>query len=307
MKHESVLLQEAIEGLSIQDGKTYVDCTLGGGGHSEAILRVLKGGHLIAFDQDDFALEYAANRLKDFSNITYIKSNFRHLKEELQDRNIMGVDGILYDLGVSSFQFDIPDRGFSYQHDSYLDMRMNQDQAKTAYHLVNYSSREELLEILYRYGEEDQAKWIVNKIITERQKQPIETTFQLVDVIKQALPERILRQKGHPAKQTFQALRIAVNDELKAFEESLKQAIELLNPGGRLVVISFHSLEDRICKTVFREASTIQIPKKLAIIPTTLPPLKILNNKVISPSEEEVSRNNRAHSAKMRIAEKNAG
>lgn len=305
MKHESVLLDEAIKGLAVQSNKVYVDCTLGGGGHSEAILQSLSSGHLYAFDQDDFALDYAKNRLSSYSNITFIKSNFRHIKDQLNQLGVSKVDGILYDLGVSSFQFDIPERGFSYQHDSYLDMRMNQEQSQTAYDLVNHASRDELLRILYRYGEEDQAKWIVNKIIKEREVAPIQTTFQLVDIIKQALPNHILRQKGHPAKQTFQALRIAVNDELQAFEESLHQAVELLNPQGRLVVISFHSLEDRIAKTILKEHSTINIPKGLPILTTAKPPLTLLHNKVILPTEEELQRNHRAHSAKMRIAEKN--
>jgi len=305
MKHESVLLNEAIQGLAIQPSKIYVDCTLGGGGHSEAILSHLSTGHLYAFDQDDFALKYAKERLEGYSNVTFIKSNFRHLQEELHQRGITQVDGILYDLGVSSFQFDIPERGFSYQHDSYLDMRMNQEQSKTAFDLVNYASKEELLQILYRYGEENQAKWIVNKIIKEREIAPIQTTFQLVDVIRKALPNQVLRQKGHPAKQTFQALRIAVNDELQAFEDSLKQSIELLRPQGRLVIISFHSLEDRIAKTILKEHSTIYIPKGLPILTTEKPPLTLLHNKVILPTEEELERNHRAHSAKMRIAEKN--
>ncbi|MDP2425600.1 MAG: 16S rRNA (cytosine(1402)-N(4))-methyltransferase RsmH [Candidatus Izemoplasmatales bacterium] len=306
MKHDSVLLIEAIEGLNIKPDGIYVDCTLGGGGHAEAILKQLTTGHLFAFDQDEFAHSFASNRLKEYSNITYIKANFRQLAQELANRSITQVDGILYDLGVSSFQFDIPQRGFSYQHDSPLDMRMNQQASLTAFEIVNHSSKEALLEILYRYGEEDQAKWIVNAIIKQRAIQPIHTTFELVEVIKSALPIKILRQKGHPAKQTFQALRIAVNDELKAFEDSLLQAITCLKQGGRVVVITFHSLEDRICKTVFRDQSTIFIPKGLAYIPTEVPPLKLVHSKVIYPSSEELLLNNRAHSAKMRIAEKNS-
>jgi 16S rRNA (cytosine1402-N4)-methyltransferase len=306
MKHDSVLLFEAIEGLNIKPDGIYVDCTLGGGGHAEAILKQLTTGHLFAFDQDEFAHGFASSRLKEYSNITYIKANFRQLAQELANRSISKVDGILYDLGVSSFQFDIPERGFSYQHDSPLDMRMNQHASLTAFDIVNHSSKETLLDILYRYGEEDQAKWIVNAIIKQRAIQPIHTTFELVEVIKSALPMKILRQKGHPAKQTFQALRIAVNDELKAFEDSLHQAITCLKQGGRVVVITFHSLEDRICKTVFRDQSTIFIPKGLAYIPTEVPPLKLVHSKVIYPSSEELLLNNRAHSAKMRIAEKNS-
>jgi 16S rRNA (cytosine1402-N4)-methyltransferase len=303
-KHESVLLQEAIEGLSIREGGIYVDCTLGGGGHSEQILARLGTGRLIAFDQDDFALEFAKERLKNDPRVTFVKANFRFLEEELKNLGLTHVDGLLYDLGVSSFQFDIPERGFSYQHDSPLDMRMNSSSPLSAADIVNTYTAGDLLTILYRYGEEQNAKQIVNAIVKQRAVKPIETTMDLVRVIKSALPERILRQKGHPAKQTFQALRIAVNDELKAFEESLDQAVRLVRTGGRLVVITFHSLEDRIAKTVFRKHSTIEIPKGLAIIPTETPLLKLINSHVILPSEEELKLNNRAHSAKLRIAEK---
>jgi 16S rRNA (cytosine1402-N4)-methyltransferase len=303
-KHESVLLQEAVEGLRVREGGVYVDCTLGGGGHSEQILARLGAGRLIAFDQDDFALEFAKERLNNDPRVAFVKANFRDLEEELKVLGVTQVDGILYDLGVSSFQFDIPERGFSYQHDSPLDMRMNPTASLTAAHVVNTYSASDLLTILYRYGEEQNARQIVGAIMKERAVKPIETTMDLVRVIKSALPERILRQKGHPAKQTFQALRIAVNDELKAFEVSLDQAVRLVRPGGRLVVITFHSLEDRIAKTVFKSFSTIEIPKGLAIIPTETPLLKLVNAHVILPSEAELSANNRAHSAKLRIAEK---
>jgi len=303
-KHETVLLQEAVAGLNVREGGIYVDCTLGGGGHSEQILTRLGAGRLIAFDQDDFALDYAKERLNNDPRATFLKANFRDLDEELKTLGVTQVDGVLYDLGVSSFQFDIPERGFSYQHDSPLDMRMNPTSPLTAAIVVNTYSASDLLTILYRYGEEQNARQIVNAILKERSVKPIETTMDLVRVIKSALPERILRQKGHPAKQTFQALRIAVNDELKAFEESLDQAVRLVRPGGRLVVITFHSLEDRIAKTVFKSFSTIEIPKGLAIIPTETPLLKLVNTHVILPSEAELSANNRAHSAKLRIAEK---
>jgi 16S rRNA (cytosine1402-N4)-methyltransferase len=305
MKHESVLLQEAIKGLAIKEQGVYVDATLGGGGHSEKILNFIPKGHLYAFDQDDFALSYAKERLHNYSNITYIKDNFRHMEEQLSSFGIHKVDGILFDLGVSSFQFDIPDRGFSYNFDSPLDMRMNQNQSLTAYELVNEAPHPELLRILFRYGEETNAKMIVNGILRARTIAPIKTTFDLVNVIKSSLPQKILKQKGHPAKQTFQALRIAVNDELKAFEEALIQAIKLIKSGGRIVVITFHSLEDRICKTIFKEHATINIPKGLPIIITEKPLLRLINSHVILPSEEELEMNNRAHSAKMRIVEKN--
>jgi 16S rRNA (cytosine1402-N4)-methyltransferase len=277
---------------------------LGGGGHSEQILARLGACRLIAFDQDDFALDFAKERLNNDPRVAFVKANFRDLENELNRLGVDRVDGVLYDLGVSSFQFDIPERGFSYQHDSPLDMRMNLSSPLTAAVIVNTYSPADLLAILYRYGEEQHAKQIVNAIVKERAARPIDTTMDLVRVIKSALPERILRQKGHPAKQTFQALRIAVNDELKAFEESLDQAVRLVRPGGRLVVITFHSLEDRIAKTVFKSFSTIEIPKGLAIIPTETPLLKLVNTHVILPSEAELSANNRAHSAKLRIAEK---
>jgi 16S rRNA (cytosine1402-N4)-methyltransferase len=304
-KHESVLLEEAIEGLAVRPDGIYVDCTLGGGGHSEAILKRLTTGRLIAFDQDEFALNIAKERLQSYPNATFVAANFRELKARLRDLGIAGVDGILYDLGVSSFQFDIPTRGFSYNHDSPLDMRMNQSSALTARDIVNTWSKDAISEILYRYGEEQYTRMIVAGIMKHRVIAPIETTLDLVRVIKSSLPDKILRLKGHPAKQTFQALRIAVNDELKAFEESLDQAVHLLNPDGRIVVITFHSLEDRIAKTVFRDYSTIEIPKGLPIISTEIPLLKRVNSHVILPSEAELQVNNRAHSAKMRIAEKN--
>lgn len=302
--HVSVLLQEAIEHLNLREGHTYVDMTLGGGGHSQAILDQLQGGHLFCFDQDDYALAYAKERLSNYSNVTFIKSNFRFLKEELQARGISGVDGILFDLGVSSFQFDIPERGFSYQHDSPLDMRMDPDSSLTAKEIVNTWDEQTLSKTFWTYGEEDFSRPIAKAIVTRRQSHPIETTFELVEVIKSALPNKILSKKGHPAKQVFQALRIAVNDELVAFEEALEEAIEMLNPGGRIVVITFHSLEDRICKQTFRRYSTIDLPKGLPVIITEKPLLALVNKHVITPSEAEISANNRAHSAKMRVVEK---
>jgi 16S rRNA (cytosine1402-N4)-methyltransferase len=305
-EHVTVLLHEAIENLNIRPDGVYVDATLGGGGHSEAILnRLSPTGRLFAFDQDDFALELAKERLARFSNVTYLRANFADLKTRLLEEGIREVDGILYDLGVSSFQFDIPERGFSYNLDSPLDMRMDTGASLSAYDIVNGYEYDRLCEILFRYGEEPNARLIAKSIVRTRAIQPIRTTFELVDVIKKCLPNKILSKKGHPAKQTFQALRIAVNDELAVFESSLHQAIEVIRPGGRIVVITFHSLEDRIAKTVFREKSTIEIPKGLAIIVTEKPLLSLVNKHVILPSETELATNNRAHSAKMRVAEKN--
>ncbi len=304
-EHFSVLLNESIEGLNIKPNGIYVDMTLGGGGHSLEILKRLKNGHLFCFDQDEYAISVAEERLKEYKNVTFIHSNFEFLVNELKERNITEVDGILFDLGVSSFQLDLPERGFSYNYDNPLDMRMDQSQELTARTIVNEYSFQELTKILYEYGEENFAKNIVNNIIKYRLIQPIETTFELVDLIKKSLPSKILSKKGHPAKQTFQALRIAVNNELGVFEKAIEDAISILKPTGRIVVITFHSLEDRICKQVFRRYSTIDIPKGLPIIVTDIPPLTLINKKVILPTESELQFNNRSHSAKLRVAEKN--
>lgn len=305
MKHISVLLEECIEGLNIKEDGIYVDATLGGGGHSSEILKRLTTGHLYCFDQDDFAINKARARLSEIgSNFTIIKSNFVNLKEELAKLNISHVDGIIYDLGVSSFQFDDPERGFSYKYDAYLDMRMDQSASLTAHDIVNTYSLDEISKIISKYGEDPFAYKIAKKIVEARNIKPINTTFELVDVIKSALPQKILNKKGHPAKQTFQALRIAVNDELQVFEKSVLQAIDITNIGGRIVVITFHSLEDRICKHTFKEFSEIKVPKNLPIVINELAPLKLITKSPILPSEEELEFNNRAHSAKLRIAEK---
>ena len=304
-EHISVLLKESIDYLNIKPNGVYVDCTLGGGGHSLAIVSRLTTGHLFAFDQDDYAIERAKQTLSSHEGkYTIIHRNFRHLQEELQLRGIRHVDGILYDLGVSSFQFDIPDRGFSYNYDAPLDMRMNPGAPLTADIIVNDYPFQDLLNILFRYGEESNAKWIARKIEQVRQTKRIQTTYELVDVIKSALPQKVLSKRGHPAKQTFQALRIAVNDELLAFEESLQQAFELVSLNGRIVVISFHSLEDRIAKTMFREQSTLDLPKHLPIPPGITPDFELLHRKVILPSDDELAQNKRAHSAKLRAIER---
>lgn len=303
--HKSVLLEEAVENLNIKSDGIYVDATTGGGGHSSLILGKLTTGHLYCFDQDEFAFSKTKPRLDAISsNYTFVHSNFVNLKSELNKLGIEKIDGIIYDLGVSSFQFDIPERGFSYKYDAPLDMRMNQNQELNARIIVNEYPYEEIVKILYRYGEESFAKQIARGIEKERAIKPIETTFELVDVIKKSLPTKVLRQKGHPAKQTFQALRIAVNDELRVFEVSIKDALEMLNSEGRAVVITFHSLEDRICKTVFKEASTLDIPQGLPIVITDEAPFELITKKPILPSEEELIENNRAHSAKMRVIRK---
>ncbi len=306
--HITVLKKEAVEGLHIKEDGIYVDCTLGGAGHSEEILKQLTTGHLFAFDQDETAIRHAKDRLQSYEGkFTIIKSNFRYLKEELQKKGIVKVDGVLFDLGVSSPQLDEPERGFSYNYDAPLDMRMDQTSSYTAYNVVNESDFQTLFRLISRYGEEKFAKQIARTIEKRRAEKPIETTFELVDLIKDAIPAPARRTGGHPAKRTFQAIRIAVNDELNVFEEALKDAIDLLEKQGRISVITFHSLEDRICKTIFREyAKGPDLPPGLPIIPEGMEPtLKLITKKPILPSEEEVAHNNRARSAKLRIAEKN--
>ena len=304
--HKTVLLDEAVDMLNVKPDGIYVDATTGGGGHSSLILSKLTTGHLYCFDQDEYAFTRTKERLDAIgSNYTFVHSNFVNLKEELHKLGVDYIDGIIYDLGVSSFQFDIQERGFSYKLDAPLDMRMNQQQPLSAYHIVNEYPYEEILKILFRYGEESFAKQIARSIERNREIKPIETTLELVDVIKQALPSKVLRQKGHPAKQTFQALRIAVNDELRVFETSINDALDMMNKGGRACVITFHSLEDRICKNVFKERSTIDIPKGVPMIINTDAPFNLVTRKPILPSEAELEENNRAHSAKMRVIEKN--
>lgn len=305
MKHIPVMLDAAIEYLAIKEDGLYIDCTLGGGGHAEAVLSRLTTGRLIAFDQDPFAVEKARERLKPYANkLTIVERNFSELKIALAELGIQQVDGILYDLGVSSFHFDDPSRGFSYNHDAPLDMRMDTRQSDDARTFVNTASEETLKTILYRYGEERFAPRIAKEIVKARQQKPIETTFELVAIIKQALPQKVLSKKGHPAKQTFQALRIALNDELKVFESSLEQAFDLLAVEGRIVVISFHSLEDRIAKQQFKKYSTIDHPKEVLTMPTDTPDFELLHKKVIRPTEKELSENPRAKSAKLRAIRK---
>lgn len=309
-KHITVLLNEAVDGLNIKPDGTYVDCTLGGGGHSGLILSKLsENGKLYSFDQDITAINFNKDKFEEeneLGKINFIKSNFRNISEELNKRNILGVDGILYDLGVSSPQFDNADRGFSYNYDAPLDMRMDQSQSLTARDVVNDWSYEQLVRIFFRYGEEKFAKSIARRIEKVRQQTPIETTGQLVDLIKEAIPAKARRKGGHPAKKTFQAIRIAVNDELGALEESLEQALDLLNPGGRISVITFQSLEDRLVKVMFKQKTSLpELPPGLPVIPDSQKVgYKLITRKPIVPSEDEITHNNRAHSAKLRIIEK---
>ena len=306
--HTTVLLKETVDGLNINPDGIYVDCTLGGAGHSEYLVKQLsEKGRLICFDQDTVAIENAKVRLAGYlDRVTFVHSNFRYNKEELYKLDIEEVDGILYDLGVSSPQLDTPERGFSYHHDAPLDMRMDQTAELTAFHVVNEWAYEDLVRIFFRYGEEKFSKQVARRIEEARKKAPIETTGQLVELIKEGIPAAARRKGGHPAKRIFQAIRIAVNDELGAAEDSLVDAIELLKVGGRISVITFHSLEDRLCKALFKEASSIpDLPPGLPIIPEDMKPtLKLVTRKPILPSDEELAENNRSRSAKLRIAEK---
>lgn len=310
-QHETVLLEEAVAGLNIKPNGVYVDCTLGGAGHSSLILDQLnENGHLYAFDQDDFAIQEAEKTLKagiDNGQVTLVKSNFRNLKTSLAELGVHKVDGVLYDLGVSSPQLDDGERGFSYNYDASLDMRMNQSQQLTAYEIINEWDYNALVKIFFQYGEEKFSKQIARKIEQQREVKPIETTFELVELIKDGIPAAARRTGGHPAKRIFQAIRIAVNDELNSVKESLEQAVQIIDIEGRVSVITFHSLEDRIVKNIFKDYSTVeQPPKNLPILPDQIKkaPLKLVNRKVILPSEEEVERNKRSRSAKLRIAEK---
>lgn len=305
-KHYSVLLNEAVDGLNIKEDGIYVDCTLGGAGHSLEILKKLTTGKLYAFDQDSIAIENAKEKLAEYKEkVVFIKSNFKNLKEKLAEQGITEVDGVLYDLGVSSPQLDTPERGFSYNYDTRLDMRMDTDAEISAYEIVNEYSYHDLVRIFYRYGEENFSKQIARNIEKKREQKPIETTFELVDIIKESIPAAKRRTGGHPAKRVFQAIRIAVNNELSVFENSLEQAIDIVKIGGRISVITFHSLEDRICKQIFNSyAKNKDIPKNLPIMPVeSLAKLKVITRKPIYPSDRELEENNRSRSAKLRIAE----
>ena len=297
--HVTVLLHETIDYLDVKPDGVYVDATLGGAGHSEYLLSKLSPkGHLYAFDQDATAIEHAKKRLAPYIEkgmVTFVQDNFRHLKLRLEKLGVDEIDGICYDLGVSSPQLDERERGFSYKQDAPLDMRMNRHADFSAYQVVNDYDYHDLVRIFFKYGEDKFSKQIARKIEQARQIKPIETTTELAELIK----------SGHPAKQTFQAIRIEVNDELGAADESIQQAIDLLAVDGRISVITFHSLEDRLTKQLFKEASTVDVPKGLPFIPDDLKPkLELISRKPILPSAEELELNNRAHSAKLRVAKK---
>lgn len=305
--HVPVLLNECIECLNIKEGGVYVDGTLGGGGHSSCVLKKLNNtGRVIGIDRDSEALSHTSEKLKEYSNVTYVKDKHENIKNILLELGIEKVDGVLLDLGVSSYQLDEPSRGFSYMHDAPLDMRMNKDQEFTAYDVVNKYSEERLSEIFFEYGEEKYSKSIARKIVDNRKTKTIETTFQLVDIIKSAIPAAARNEKQHPAKRVFQAIRIEVNSELVDLENALKDAIMSLKPGGRLLVITFHSLEDRIVKKTFE---TMQ---GKCTCPPDFPKCicgyksygKVITKKPIVACTEELENNPRSRSAKLRVFER---
>lgn len=306
-KHVSVLLNECIKGLNIKPNGTYVDCTLGGAGHSSHILNNLsKDGVLVGIDQDRDALTAAKERLKDYDNVRYVHSNFYNIDNILSDLDIEKVDGILMDLGVSSYQLDEASRGFSYMQDAPLDMRMNRDNDFSAYDIVNNYSEEQLYKIIKDYGEERFAKRIANFIVNAREINPIQTTLELVEIIKNAIPAKARREGPHPAKRTFQAIRIEVNSELKILNKTIEDGVERLNKGGRMVIITFHSLEDRIVKLKYRELENpCTCPKEFPMcVCGKKPTIKVLTRKGLAPSKEEIEENPRSRSAKVRILEK---
>ena len=306
MKHYSVLKKETIEGLNINPDGIYVDATLGYGGHSEEILKKMRRGSLFAFDQDEDAIHFSQERLMKISpNFEIIYANFEHIKEKLLKRDVNQIDGIIFDLGLSSPQIDEATRGFSFMQDAALDMRMDKQGKLTAKEVVNEYPLEDLINIFFTYGEERHSKVIAKKIVQAREAKEIKTTLELVEIIKSAIGMKYFITK-HPERQIFQAIRIEVNNELKVLEKALNDAIELLKPKGRISVITFHSLEDRIVKQIFKKNSEINpLVKGLPVIPDEYQPiLKLINKKPIIPTEVEIKENTRSKSAKLRIAER---
>lgn len=306
-KHISVLLEETIEQLNIKPEGIYVDGTLGGGGHSYEIAKRLTTGRLIGIDQDEAAIKAAGARLAEFGDrVTIVRSNYSNMKQVLKDLSIDRVDGILLDLGVSSYQLDTPERGFSYKEDAPLDMRMDTRNELTAKDIVNNYSEMELFHIIRDYGEDNFAKNIAKHIVRRREEKPLETTFELIDAIKAAIPMKIRMAGGHPAKRTFQAIRIELNRELEVLRETLSDMIELLEPEGRLCIITFHSLEDRIVKVSFKQSENpCTCPPNFPVcVCGKKPKGKVISRKPILPSEEELENNSRSKSAKLRVFEK---
>ena len=304
-KHVSVLLEECLEALNIKKDGTYVDCTLGGAGHSKEILKRIEMGKLIGIDQDQDALHNAKTILSQYSNVILVHSNFEMIKSIIEDHAPEGVDGILMDLGVSSYQLDEGERGFSYMKDAPLDMRMNQDDPFSAYEVVNEYDEEKIYRIIRDYGEEKFAKRIAGFIAKARQEKPINTTLELVEIIKNAIPARARREGPHPAKRTFQAIRIEVNRELTILKDTIEDAVDGLKPGGRLAIITFHSLEDRIVKNTYRDLmDPCTCPKNMPCVCGKTATVQILTRKPILPSELEIEENPRSRSAKLRVLEK---
>ncbi len=306
-KHKSVLLDECIENLNIKEGKIYVDGTLGGGGHSYEILKRLNGtGKLIGIDRDKEAIEAAKNKLKEFQNFQVVHDNHANISNILKDLKLSGVDGILLDLGVSSYQLDEASRGFSYMNDASLDMRMNKEDNLSAYNVVNEYNEEKLIKIFFDYGEEKYSKNIARKIIEKRKEKSIETTLELVDIIKSAMPSKALNEKQHPAKRVFQAIRIEVNEELTKLKQAINDSIFALNNGGRLAIITFHSLEDKIVKHTYEEfVGRCTCPKDFPVCVCNFKTYgKLINKKPIISGNKELQENPRARSAKLRVFER---
>lgn len=304
--HYSVLLKESIDGLNIKDGGTYVDCTLGYAGHSKVILEKNKKGKLFAFDEDENAVKYSKEALSSIGdNFTIFKENFANLKETLEKENIIKVDGFLFDLGFSSPQIDDAKRGFSFKLNAPLDMRMDTQNSLTAKDVVNTYSLEKLTDIFFKYAEEKYSKVIASAICKERKNKEIVTTFELVDIIQKAVGASYF-YKNHPEREIFQAIRIEVNNELSVIEKALPDAIDMLSKGGRICVITFHSLEDRLVKQIFKKYSEVDdILKGMIDIPDEYKPkIKIINKKPILPTDDEINENSRSHSAKLRIVER---
>lgn len=307
MDHIPVLLNETIEGLNVNKNGIYVDATLGRGGHSSRVLSLLRDGkgHLYCFDQDADALKESEDKLKTISSsFTLIHDNFENMQSRLKELNVNSVDGIMFDLGVSSAQFDDGERGFSYRYDAVLDMRMDKRQMLTAETIVNTYSLANLAKIFKEYGEEQYSYLIAKAIVKQRETKHISTTFELVEIIKRALPSKVLSKKGHPAKQVFQALRIEVNDELSCLKKALKDATQMLNNHGRVCVITFHSLEDRIVKNIFKELCDEGEGSRKLPIEKKKVEYFLVNKKVITPTIQELNENQRSHSAKLRIIER---
>jgi len=306
-KHKPVLLDEVIEGLNIQENGIYIDCTMGGGGHSSVIAGNLsKNGQLIGFDRDLDAVKVCKNKFKSDKRVSVVHSNYKDAPEKLREMGITEFDGLLIDLGVSSYQLDNGERGFSISNDGRLDMRMDQTQELDAYYVVNNYTPERLVQILYRYGEEDNAKRIVQKICEFRKVKPIETTKELKEIIESAFPKKVIYGKGGVSKKTFQAIRIEVNDELDGLDKTIEELANMLKKGGRMAVITFHSLEDRIVKNVFKDLSTgcICPPRTPVCICGHKEKVKLINRKPIIAGEEELAYNSRSSSAKLRVIEK---